>query len=266
MRIGVWGSVMVALLVLTPQPTFADGEDLVIARKGDLPILLTAPHGGTLGVLGVTKRSSGKVTRDAGTLEVALGLVDRITKELGAAPYLVAARFKREHIDANRSEAEALEDPAARPAYREYHRRVREFVDEIRTRFPNRGLLIDLHGQGSDENAIFRGTQNGKTLFRLLQAQGQDAVTGPDSVLGYLEDKGYRIIPPRSAGFSQREAKEYNGGYTVMMYGSNQVNGIDALQVEMGLSLRQNRAFTDDLAQAISRFSRRYELAGQPPR
>ena len=97
--------VAVLMLAVSAQITFAAEEDLVISRRGDLPILLTAPHGGTLAVPGARKRVHGKLTRDAGTLELALALVDRITKQAGGAPYLVAARFHREYIDANRSEA-----------------------------------------------------------------------------------------------------------------------------------------------------------------
>src|SRR5690349_5644037 len=138
------------MLLLTAASAFAaEPHPLVYVQRGTLPILLTSPHGGSQGVPDVPERTSGNRGSDLGTLELTKAVAANIAKATGGEPYVVAALFHRKYIDANRSEGEALENPAAQPAYRAYHAQVREFVAEIRQRFPNGALLIDVHGQAT---------------------------------------------------------------------------------------------------------------------
>jgi N-formylglutamate amidohydrolase len=137
----------------------AEEDDLVIARSGSLPILLTAPHGGLQGIPGVPVRSRGTMLTDAHTIELAEAVAGHLAKALGGQPYLVAARFSRKYVDANRAEADAFDSPHAKPAYDAYHGRVRDFVAQIRERFPQGGLLIDVHGQSEDPGVVHRGTR-----------------------------------------------------------------------------------------------------------
>ena len=236
----------------------AASHDLVLARGGALPIILTAPHGGTATVGLVKEREAGIKSRDGLTLEVAEGLEKRLAQRLGAAPYIVAARFHRKYIDANRASYEAYEDPAARAAYDAYHQHIREYLAEIRTRFPNGALLLDIHGQGSDPDVLFRGTNDGRTVWRLTQKHGSVALTGKDSVLGALASRGYSINPPNTPPGRPPEDRRYSGGYTVQQYGSHAPGGIDAIQLELGVNQRRNAAFVDDLADAVVAFYRAY--------
>jgi N-formylglutamate amidohydrolase len=229
-------------------------EPLVVEQAGGLPILITAPHGGREAIPGVAPRQHGVTTRDADTLEIAQALAERLERELGARPYLVAARFHRQYADANRAEGEAFESPAAKRPYARYHQRIHEFVDEMRARFPNGALLIDLHGQNDDPEVVHRGTQNGATVVALLRRRGADALIGADSVLGALQRAGYRVFPPAGAPLGEpREDARFAGGYTVQSYGSGR-GGIDAIQLELGRALRRDTALVGALATAIARF------------
>ena len=77
---------ILTILLIVPRPTRSD-DDLVIVRYGTLPIIISAPHGGSLSLPGVdarngegqTKGASGfRTARDTGTEELAL-LIARIT-------------------------------------------------------------------------------------------------------------------------------------------------------------------------------------------
>ena len=247
-----------SLAALLAFAAHAASHDLVVARSGALPIILTAPHGGTSPVGAVKEREAGTKSRDAYTLEVTEALEKRIAQRLGAAPYIVAARFSRKYIDANRASYEAYEDPAARPAYDAYHQHIREYLAEIRTRFPRGALLLDIHGQGSDPDVLFRGTNDGKTVWRLTRTHGSVALTGKDSVLGVLAARGHSINPPNTPPGRPPEDRRYNGGYTVQQYGSHAPGGIDAIQLELGMNLRRTPAFLDDLADAVVVFYNAY--------
>jgi N-formylglutamate amidohydrolase len=123
------------------------------------------------------------------------------------------------------------------------------------------GLLLDIHGQNTEPQAIFRGTDNLKSVADLQQRYGKAAISGAKSILGFLERSGYRVIPANDEG--EREER-YTGGYTTRLYGSHRGTGIDAIQLEFGSHLR-SRANLErtaaDVARAIVVFAGEYLLA-----
>lgn len=235
--------------------------NLVYFQRGDLPILLTAPHGGTKPIPDVASRTSGTLLSDDGTYELALLVSDELTKlTKGKKPYLVAAQFHRKFLDVNRPVTNAFESAPAKPYYETYHNQISNYVAEIRQRFSGEGLMVDLHGQARDDASIFRGTGNGLTVTRLLKQQGEPAFTGTNSLLGLLAAMGYNVIPNNTPPGKPPEDRSYNGGFTVRTYGSNNENGIDAIQIELGYKLRRidRQKFAKDLAQAIFTFLEKY--------
>lgn len=244
----------------------ADPESFIIARAGNLPILLTAPHGGLDGVPGVAMRSHGTTTTDAHTIEVTESLATQLQMALGAQPYVVAARFSRKYIDANRAQAEAFDSPDAKPLYDMYHDRIRLFIREIRQRFPQGALLLDIHGQSDDPSVVHRGTRNGTTAAALNRTHGPAALIGTNSVLGALQSKGYKVFPPNTPIGNPPEDRRFNGGYTVHAYGSSNADGIDAIQIEIGRNLRMDSSFIAALGEAIVVFYRSYLVANAPAR
>ena len=252
-----------ALGCLIAHAQAADPESFIVARAGNLPIILTAPHGGQQAV-SARARTRGVTTMDAGTLELTLAVAERLSAVAGAEPYVVAARFSRRFIDANRTEAEAFDDPDARPVYVAYHTRIRAFVAEVKEKFPAGALLLDIHGQGDDPDVVHRGTRNGATVVRLINRHGADALIGPNSVLGQLHIKGHRVFPPNTPAGEPPEDRRYNGGHTVFTYGSNTGEGIDAMQLELGRNMRTRSDFVNDLAGAIAVFYKAYLMAAPP--
>lgn len=240
----------------------AEGASLVTTRRGTLPVLLTAPHGGSQPIPGAAARTSGVTVQDSQTGRVAEGIARRLQELLGMEPCLVEAQFHRRFLDANRAEAEAFQDPAARPVYLEYHQAVRGFVDEIRKAHPGGALHLDIHGQQQDKTTIHRGTRNGLTVKRMLERHGAPALVGPQSVLGRLRAAGYTVFPDNTAPPDPPERREFGGGYTVATYGSHNENGIDSIQLEIGTDLRVNAErrtrLIEDMAQAVAAYYRAY--------
>jgi N-formylglutamate amidohydrolase len=263
-------------LILAPllnPSAHAAGEapaDLVLARPGTLPIILTVPHGGREAIPGVAPRDTrglpksgrGYVTAgDTNTDLLALGIAAEIKALTGKEPYLVMAKFKRKYIDPNRPPEIGLDSPTAQPYYDTYHRSIRRFVDEIRSKYPA-GLLIDVHGQKKDPTVIMRGTRNGRTIERLLARAGAPAVIGPNGIFGQLEANGLKVFPANGVppGGTSEDAG-FNGGYTIATYGTLAADGIDAVQMEFGSKYRQ-KAVVDQIAKdagkAIAAFYEAY--------
>ena len=232
---------------------------MVSATPGGLPLLLTAPHGGTAALAGVPARTQGVVLRDAGTAELAEQVADTLQARTGLRPCLVIARFARKFLDANRSQDEAMASAEALPAYRAYHGQIAAYVAELRARHPQGALLLDVHGQSQAPATVFRGTRGGLTARRLLQKFGPTALQGEPSLIGQLAARGHDVHPA-VGGTSLREDPRYSGGYTVATYGSQHAEGIDAIQLEFGSHQRNQPGLARDVAEALLHFMRHHGL------
>ncbi len=256
---------LTVVLTLIPIAVGAQSRDLMYAESGELPVILTAPHGGAQDVPGCEVRSPvGKsfVNRpDQSTDVLALDIAAELKRLTGKAPYLVMARFHRKYIDANRPADEAYAGPGCAADYAAYHAAIRRYINEVRAKYPQ-AMLFDIHGQTAYPDAILRGTHHGTAVAKLLARAGAPAVTGPDSVFGRFAAMGYSIVPAINTFPTDKvEAPGYTGGHTVALYGSHRPDGIDVMQLEFGRDLRLGAALgktAKDTAQAIAAFHERF--------
>jgi N-formylglutamate amidohydrolase len=242
-------------------------EDLVFVQKGTLPVIVSAPHGGRKAIPGVAERTKTNVLDfsvafDTNTLELTEQFAKALEKKLDGKPWVVAARFSRRYLDANRPRDGSYESDKAKPYYDLYHDSLEAACKAVKKEF-GRGLLLDVHGQGAFNDAICRGTQNGKTVTVLKDRFGWPAVTGKKSVLGYMERRGYKVLPDCDADEKTKEEAKFNGGYIVQHYGSHTGYAIDAIQLEFGMFLREKERdrlakTVEDLADAVAVFHNEY--------
>lgn len=230
-------------------------------QKGNLPIILTAPHGGTNSLLNVAERKDGIKGGDIKTFELTELINNHIKFKLGKKPYIVAAKFARKYIDANRKEEKAYDqndNTIVKKLYRDYHQQIRDIVNEINKKYPKKGLLLDIHGQKRDTDAIYIGTLHGKTVTNLINCYGKGK-KGINSFFEYFTKHGYKIFPLQ---IGDDESKlHFMSGFTVNTYGSNNINGIDAVQLEIGRDLRSPEKLkktAKDIADAIIFFYEKY--------
>ena len=235
-----------------------DPQRFVFVQGGDLPILLAAPHGGWLAVPGVPVRRTGTTVTDAKTFELTESLASGLENLLGGRPYVVADKFRRKHLDVNRPGNAAFEDPSARPLYDFYHGHMKQFVEELRRRYPGGALLLDIHGQSQDPTTVHRGTRDGTTVKRLIEKHGSAALAGPNSVFGALQARGDNVFPPNTPPGDLPEDRRFNGKHTVITYGSNNRDGVDAIQLEIGIRLREDASFAQRLVEAVRLFCQIY--------
>ncbi|MBC7820848.1 MAG: N-formylglutamate amidohydrolase [Planctomycetaceae bacterium] len=241
---------LILVMLLSPCAMIARGEEpsrFVRTQTGELPIILSAPHGGKLDVPNVAVRkgeglgtggSGFVVSRDTGTEELAQQAAAAIEKRFGKKPYFVIARSHRKYLDPNRPPEIAYEDADAKPVYDAYHSALRDACREVQQKF-HKGLLLDIHGQGTAKDTVFRGTQNGKTVTLLRERFGEAAHVSETSLFGRLKTHGWKVHPdPLDVG----EQAAFRGGYIVQTYGSHQGFGIDAIQLEFGSDYRTQDA------------------------
>lgn len=198
---------------------------------GTLPIVLSAPHGGTLDLPGIPERTLGTTVLDTNTLELAQAVQAGLRARTGKQAHLVAALASRKYVDFNRSAAEAYESSAVAPLYGAYHRALQTAVSASRGQSPTAALLVDLHGQGMTSEVAYRGTRDGRT------ASLSALYAVPGGFLSALGSGGILVNPSTSGG---PENPDFNGGFIVATYGLSASLGIPAVQLEFGLTYRQS--------------------------
>jgi N-formylglutamate amidohydrolase len=244
----------------------APSIDLIEIQSGDLPIILSAPHDGALEIPGAKPRTGagleakpgGFVTaRDTGTAPLAKLVSQAIEKRLGRKPYMVINLAHRKFMDPNRPALEAYEEETAQKVYDKYHGFLSQACEEVRNKYQS-GLLLDIHGQGSRRNTVFRGTQNGLTVQLLRNRFGETAHAGDASFLAMLDTRKFTVHPNPYDG---KEQAGFTGGFIVKNYGSHTTYGIDAIQLEFGGLYRaaDNReSAADVIADAVAEYASTY--------
>lgn len=138
---------------------------------GNLPIVLSSPHGGPKGnrqsdgtigptVTNIPERdcsgfgTSCRTINDYNTAVLTQAIVDSFFEKTGCYPHAVINQLARRKLDANREiEEAAMGNESAEIAFHEYHSFMETARDRIRQDY-SRGLFLGIHGHGHDERHI----------------------------------------------------------------------------------------------------------------
>jgi len=113
---------------------------------GDLPLVLTSPHGGRLIPDTIPNRTYGTVLIDTNTQELARALAAELHTRTGHHAHLIVSHLHRSKLDPNRELKEAAQgNPAAELAWREFHTAIRTALAAAVARH-GFAFLVDLHG------------------------------------------------------------------------------------------------------------------------
>lgn len=204
----------------------ADAGDYLTIQQGTLPLVFSVPHGGDVPLADAPERAKGTKVKDDRVNDLAAAIQRQLQEKSGKQAYLVGARISRKYVDFNRKAEEAYEAPAAGPVYDEYYAALRSAVDTVRSQ-PG-ALLVDIHGQSFDKGAIFRGTGSGLTAHN-TPFYGQ-----PDGLITRLEAGGLNVLPKAA----DEKETHFSGGTIVRVFGYQNPQGIDSVQLEFGANWR----------------------------
>jgi hypothetical protein len=222
---------------------------------GDLPLVLSAPHGGYLFPAEIEDRTWGTTGRDTNTQETARAISDAFAERFGGGrPHIIICHLARIKLDANREKVEAAQGHRySEWAWYEYHR----FIDAAEAAVESaygRGFYIDLHGHGhpvarlelgyllggtnlEQPDAVLDGTYYvDKCSIRNLALTSpltlSGLLRGPSSLGTYLESAGVPACPSTPQPDPGGEPF-YSAGYNTERHGSRDGGVVDGVQIEL---------------------------------
>ncbi len=256
---------------------------------GDLPIIITAPHGGTLVPDEIPDRTGPDVTtvRDANTEELARTIGTVFESQTGGRPHIIIVRLRRTKIDANREIVEATKgNRFAGRAWIEFH----AFTEAARQAVIDAhatGFYIDLHGHGHaiprlelgylltsgelalSNDALNAGDHESRSSIRTISAAAPASFSGilrgPSSLGALFETAGFPAVP--SALTPGPGAADYfNGGYNTVRYGSRNGGPVSGVQIETHFDgVRNDVASRERFAAALVTVMSQYLAAHRGP-
>ncbi len=241
----------------TPGATIFGRNSYIEYQVGDAPLVLSAPHGGSLTPAEIPDRTVGTTVTDMNTDPLARSVATAFLAETGRRPHLVIARLRRTKLDPNREIVEAAAgNAAAERAWREYH----GFLEAARVAATTAGptpFYVDLHGHGHADQRLEWGYLLSAATLALTDAalnagpyrdqssiRGMAAgaggnfaalLRGPGSLGGRFEAAGYPSVP--SPGKPAPGADPYfDGGYSTARHGSRDGGPVSGVQLEMNFT------------------------------
>lgn len=218
--------------------------------KGDIPIILSAPHGGDLKPKEIKTRTSGVFDKDDYTYELTELIVDEFYKQTSFTPYAVIAEISRTKVDINRQKDEAYEDENAAIVYNQFHDFIQDSKKEIEEKF-SKGLYIDIHGQSHPKaylefgylidnsilrqhESILRDYTKDSSISSLSNFSKEcfiDQIRGPSSMGSLMCNEGYDSIPSVKLPYASDD-NYFEGAYNTKKHGSLNGGNISGIQIE----------------------------------
>lgn len=241
----------------SPTPKFVPGQTYfgvgnhIEYIAGDLPFILSAPHGGREKPAGIPDRKEGTFAFDIGTQELARAIAAEMHKQTGHWPHIIICRVTRRKIDCNREIVEACAgNKDAEAIWHDWHRFIGAARDSV-IRDTGRGLYIDLHGHGHKIGQLEMGYLHSAAEYDMTDAElgavnnvansslqalvalnrrpYAELVRGDYALGTLLMDRGFPATPSKQR--PTPTTPYFSGGYNTVRYG-REGGPIAGLQIE----------------------------------
>ena len=258
------------VIILQPNP-------FVKVQYGNMPLVITVPHGGLISPDSIPDRSCPNITTavDIYTLEMAAA-IDSIAKaDYGVQPYFITTSLKRIKIDQNRSIDEATcSNPAKADYWYSFHNYTDSCIKKILAKYPS-CLYVDLHAHGHTIQRLELGylisasqlnvpssINSNSTSFKYLFTANptltmQQILTGPNAFGSLMAQQGYPSVPSNAMVAPAIGDQYFDGGYNTARYTA--LNKVFGLQIESNYdgvraSANQRVAFAKAFMNAVMQY------------
>ena len=265
----------------TPGVSYFGRNQYIEYIAGDLPVILSAPHGGSLRPDEIPDRTYGTTVTDLHTAELARAVDSALVRLTGKHAHVVMVRLHRTKLDANREITEGAQgDAEAEQAWREFHGFLNDAKEAVNRRYTG-GLYIDLHGHGHtiqrlelgylldadelghpddslDTQPAYEVLSSIRTLSVRSPLSFSELLRGPSSLGALLEAEGYPAVPSHTTPDPGTD-EYFAGGFNTFVHGCRVGGVICGVQIESNrIGVRDTdenrRRFGSAMAQVIARY------------
>jgi len=254
---------------MTRRPSI--NENFIEYLEGSLPIIISAPHGGTFAPNDIVNRTDGVFDRDDYTKELTLEIIEEFFKQTNCYPHTIMMDLCRTKVDANREENEAVsKDEQSIATYRSFHSFIEESISKVGKKY-QKGLYLDIHGQSHQHKAIEFGYLLTNDILRLendkLSAYAKrssiatisdysdysfiEQIKGDYSLGTLMSKKGFASIPSKDMPYASKDDEYFEGAYNTKTYASTNGNCVSAIQIEFPYYCRESNVNRKETAKAI---------------
>ena len=254
-------------------------EKYIEYYAGNLPIILSAPHGGQLTPDEISDRTYGTFVTDLNTYELTKTIMDSMIVRFGGYPHVILCKLKRTKLDANRDSIEAAqENKYALRAWQEYHHYIEVAKNKI-TNDQGSGLFLDIHGHGINPDGFYDlrtwlgylisseelDQSNGVLNTNSYQSKSSisawvdsssysfiEVLRGKVSFGSILDSLGYKSLPSIN-DLSPDGMRYFSGGYNTARHGSRSGGVISSIQIELPKpGIRDNQSTWSSYSKALN--------------
>lgn len=245
-----------------PGNSYFGTNDYVEYIPGDLPIIISVPHGGSLIPSSIPDRTCGLTVKDSYTQELVREIKIKFFNQTGYFPHIIINLLHRIKLDANRPIPESnCGDLTAEIAFNEYQNFIQIAKDKINLQY-HKGLFVDLHGHGHTIQRIEMGYSTSGTDLGLSDAalnnpsyfnyssiknlvsnnlnsfSYAELLRGTFSMGTYFGNTGFPSVPSQNIPAPGVIEPYFEGGYNTQIHGSLNGGAIDAIQMELNQDIR----------------------------
>jgi N-formylglutamate amidohydrolase len=219
---------------------------------GNMPVILSAPHGGNLTPAELPDRTSGTFGTDLNTEDLTRKIRQGFIDRCGAFPHTIICHLDRIKIDCNREIVEGAGGNALTEiSWNDFQNFITSSRQTVTSQFVH-GLYLDMHGHGHpiqrlelgyllDSSLDLTDAQlNSGNYGQLTSIRNLDIISpstfaqllrGTNSLGGLLAARGYPSVP--SPTIPTPGSDDYfNGGYNTLTHGSKNSGTVSAIQIE----------------------------------
>ncbi len=174
-----------------------DNEHWVEVIKGDMPLVLSVPHGGRFKDEQIPDRDCpelGRVVKgiDMNTKELAIAMQEYFYAQYKKRPYVVIANLSRSKVDQNREiKLATCNDPTGMKAWDTYHNAVAAVIADAKQY--GKVFFVDVHGHGHKVQRLELGySLTTKQLTLAYNRKNTDKMPPTSSLANYLAHGGKR--------------------------------------------------------------------------
>ncbi len=256
---------------------FYDKNKWTEAVVGNMPLIISVPHGGQLQPASVPNRSCANATTvtDLYTIELAREISKSMKEKYNVQPYIVFCHLKRTKIDQNRDLAEATCGNTAMAApWHLFHNYIDTAINHAVSKF-GAALYIDLHGHGHSNQRLELGYSLSKeelrdvsqltnleplwkksTLNNLKSIKNgqdfRDYMMGDLAFGTMMETEGFASVPAKLDPYPKTDESYFTGGYNTKLYTAGKYPKAFGWQIEANMNGVRDNAGRPLFADAFS--------------